>query len=401
MLAYNKTIMIAALIVSAALSYCLITDVSSTVSTSLSLVVLGLLVICTFKTKSNDKLQPAPQLTTSLNQNENTQINEPLCQIYDELEQTFNFEREVINNEINRATTLVSEAVVGMSESFHNMKDISDKQHELLTQLINSNAGEHAEGESMNMQEFITESSQLLSEFVSVVINTAKQSIKTLNHIDDMVKQVDSIFALLENVEGLANRTNLLALNASIEAARAGEVGRGFAVVADEVRSLSISSSELNEQIRSKIDGAKVTIHSLRKSVEQMASADMTQTLQTQAKINDMTGSVGALNHNVQEILSTLEGMGDELDGAVGTAVRSLQFEDMTVQALQSVNVNLEKFNEVGRELKNLSHGNESVTTQLEHIRNVCASVKEHGALANEHRTVSQQSMDEGEVELF
>jgi len=77
---------------------------------------------------------------------------------------------------------------------------------------------------------------------------------------DEMVKQFDSVFALLEQVERIATQTNLLALNAAIEAARAGEAGRGFAVVAMKLDRFPVSSTELNENIRREINLAKGTI---------------------------------------------------------------------------------------------------------------------------------------------
>lgn len=329
--------------------------------------------------------------------------NEPLASIYNELEQTFTFERQVINNEINRATTLVSQAVLGMSDSFHRMKEISDQQHDLLKELIENNTQheqQDIDAESQNISDFVNASGLLLNEFINVMITTAEQSVKTLNHIDDMVEQVDSIFALLENVESLASKSNLLALNASIEAARAGEAGRGFAVVADEVRELSKNSSSLNNQIRHKIDAAKGTIRILRESVEEMASEDMNQTLKTQSKINEMTSNMGQLNTNMQNTLRSLGAMSDDMDGIVATAVRSLQFEDMTIQALQSVNVNLAKFNSIGTELKDLGQNNQPIEVQLDSIRNLCQSVR-NDSPENKHRTVSQQSMEEGEIELF
>lgn len=389
-------------VLSIALCINLISELIPLASTIIAILLsISLIIQLIWQHQSNNDQQNEPSYSYIEHK---TTSDKPLSDIYSELEQTFTFERQVINTEINRATTLVTQAVAGMSESFHSMKQISDTQHALLSELVNDqqkNANNEIIEDSLTMSQFITSSSDLLNEFVNVVVTTAKQSIKTLNHIDDMVAKVDSIFSLLENVESLAKRTNLLALNASIEAARAGEVGRGFAVVADEVRSLSISSAELNEQIRSKIDSAKGTIHSLRQSVEQMASADMSQTLQTQAKINDMTGGMTSLNDNMHATLSSLGSISDEMDDVVATAVRSLQFEDMTVQSLQSVNINLDKFNSIGSELKVLSESNESIETQLEHIRAVCESVRESSIPTSQHRTVSQQSMDEGEVELF
>ncbi len=406
MLAFNRMIVSAQCLLAVTLSLLLYLDLAADSTTILSISLSALLIfglISSALQQRNNGEAPGP-VDTEIAEQSNQTNNDSLAEIYSELEQTFTFERQVINNEINRATTLVSQAVEGMSESFHSMKDISDRQHALVTELIDSNTEHHANNEQeepLNIADFISASSQLLNEFVNIVISTSKQSIQTLNHIDSMVEQVDSIFALLENVESLASRTNLLALNASIEAARAGEVGRGFAVVADEVRSLSISSSDLNEQIRGKIDNAKSTIRSLRQSVEKMASSDMKQTLQAQAKIKEMTIDMGELNGSMKETIGTLGVMSNDMNDVVSTAVRSLQFEDMTVQALQSVSVNLDRFNSIGTKLKSLSESDEPVQVQLDHIRSICESVRQANAQVSEHRTVSQQSMDEGEVELF
>lgn len=363
-------------------------------------VVMGIFIgelITRFNSSNNERLE---NTSATIEQHyPSSVVNASLSEIYSELELTFSFEREIIDQEVERATSLVQGAVVGMSDSFHTMKTLSDQQHLLLNELVKNSPGGDAEG--VNIQDFIHDTSLLLEEFVAVIINTSKQSLSTLNHIDDMVVQLDAIFKLLESVEGLAKRTNLLALNASIEAARAGEVGRGFAVVANEVRNLSSASADLNNQIRGVIDGSKETIEILRSSVEEMASSDMTKTLEAKAKISDMTETVGDINGHMQDTIDGLSAISDGMDEAVANAVRSLQFEDITTQALQSVSGNIEKFNEISIELKMLSQNEESIESQLEHIRAVCGSVREEAAKVKKHRTVSQHDMEEGEVELF
>ncbi len=167
---------------------------------------------------------------------------------------------------------------MGLSDTFKSLQALSYQQHDMLNQLVSQNANIGDEDET-SLATFVDNSSKTLDEFVKVIINTSKQSLETMNYTDEMISQFERIFSLLEQVENLASQTNLLALNAAIEAARAGDAGRGFAVVANEVRALSLSSTDLNQDIRQEISSAKVTIENLRASVEVIASADMTQTI--------------------------------------------------------------------------------------------------------------------------
>lgn len=211
---------------------------------------------------------------------------------------------EVFSHATKEITTAINEIQLGVNQQAGDaencliqMDDLSGKI-ELIngkTREINKIANETKE----SIQQGITTMRTLSSKANS----TSEITSRIIQNIEMLEEKSQSISKIVATINGIAEETNLLSLNASIEAARAGEHGRGFAVVADEIRKLADQSVDAVHDIEELIGSIQIQTQ----EVVLIANEAESVVTEQESAVHDTEKSFDDMNHHVEHLVNNVD----------------------------------------------------------------------------------------------
>jgi methyl-accepting chemotaxis protein len=246
----------------------------------------------------------------------------------------------------------VNRSLESQRQSAESSKNAVDRMQESMNSIVNDTSegvecAQDANNEARQGQKVVEQTVDAIRT-LSGGVSDAAEVIRKLEADTDQVRNV------LEVIKGIADQTNLLALNAAIEAARAGEQGRGFAVVADEVRSLASktqeSTEEINVTINNLISASKEAVSVMDKGTEQaqVSVSNSEQAGNSLIKIADVVESINGMNHRISKAVEDQQSLSSEIVTSVGNILH--QTEE-TADKSQSLGALASELNQVSGEM--------------------------------------------------
>ncbi len=266
------------------------------------------------------------------------------------------------------AANQVAQSIVKVAEGTSQQLDAVNETTAAIEKLnetiqLMAKDSESAALKSREASDVAREGGATLEKAIDQIKTIERSSRQTTNAVMALGENSEKIGHIVGTISGIAEQTNLLALNAAIEAARAGEQGRGFAVVADEVRKLAESSHEAAQQIS---DLIKVTQEDTNKAIDDMAEGAEVVKVGTENIISmgeafrKIIGIVEQVSAQMQDISSETRDMatnGEKIVDnvrTIGEASKTAAEEAETVSA--ATEEQTASVHEIANESTNLAH---------------------------------------------
>ena len=299
-------------------------------------------------------------------------------------------------SELEQALGVMRSAVAALYEGFRVLDQQTRAQQTEVAELVAALSDDARARDVISVRQAVRETLDVVNDLGRSLGALADDGRENSESLEQISRQQEGVFESLAGIDRIAQQSRVLALNATIEAHRAGEKGRAFGAVASEMSALMKDTIAFNEHVSEQRDVARESMRVIQSGVGQRLATDVEAARAASSRIESLAEQLQRLDRTMSERVTRLADATTAVHGAVGEAVRGLQFEDIASQLLARVGDRLVGIEQVGLALREASAGDAARLISL-----APEALRADGAEAKDHRPVHQTNVDAGGGELF
>jgi methyl-accepting chemotaxis protein len=239
--------------------------------------------------------------------------------------------------EITNTSRFVETEAETLSRGFQRLAISAQQQTARVDSLTSLAQGIEVEGEIVPIERIAGLLEGTLSDVVGKILLLSKDSMSMVFALDELNANVQRVDQCMEQLNGINNTTNMLALNARIEAERAGTAGVAFRVVANEVRELSKTTQSLAATMKGELKALTDGIASGQATMRRVATIDMSDNVLAKERLEVLLTALVNRSANLGTIVADAVKESGMISADVDGMVTGIQFQDRMRQRLEHV----------------------------------------------------------------
>lgn len=246
-----------------------------------------------------------------------------------------------MNHEIDHVMRQTEQAVLDIGSSFREITSKTTAQMEYAMGLLKTTRDPEIVDEKSateggeSLTDYIRSYEEMLNDMSNKLIHFSDVSLDLVKGQKKAQENAQAVDGLLDEMETIASRVSLLALNTSVVSGGVAASERAFVEMSDKIRELSQSANEFNRRIRKHMQGMKVDLRSADESMRDMA-VELKEVARTAKNdVTKLTANMLDKNQEVTGIVENINKLGEEVKQDIYKIIMSLQFQDITQQRLE------------------------------------------------------------------
>ena len=256
---------------------------------------------------------------------------------------------------LNIMTERTEKGAVEQSTQAAQISTVAEEMSNMINDIAKNALG--ATESSNEAMDVAVEGKQLTETSVEEITKAFQATLNLSDRVNSLNSNVEEISDVVTVIKGIADQTNLLALNAAIEAARAGEQGRGFAVVADEVRKLAERTIKATDEVSLKI------------------SSVQTESAQTASEMESASEMVTISTEHIKKVGAALEAIVEKVQGVRDTITHIATSVEQQSTASDEVAKNIESSAEISNSIETMAR---SVSKNVANLATVVQGLRDY-----------------------